>query len=156
MRKRNSLTFGKQIEMSIISQFLGMGYDVSLPLVDDKGIDCVIRINSKKYFEIQIKSKSSRSKQPFRFAAIKSRDHRNYLYVFYTEKDKKTYFFTPRILKGLSSRNQSGKNKDRLTLDIPSVEPSKNDTKKYKNKYKRAQKYVDKAGYSFLEQFLGT
>ncbi len=65
------------------------GLDVYVPLVDDFGIDAVIRKQDNQFIEIQIKARSSTVElgDTALFAAI---DHpeprRNYYFVFYSER----------------------------------------------------------------------
>jgi len=59
MRFRDSASFGKRQEYTVIAELLRRGFDVYATLVDDQGIDCIIRLNEKKYIDIQIKARSS-------------------------------------------------------------------------------------------------
>jgi predicted helicase len=54
----DKLTFGKRQEFVAIARLLLEGCDVYMTLVDDRGIDCVIRKNEKDYLDIQIKARS--------------------------------------------------------------------------------------------------
>lgn len=53
--------FGKSCEHRIFSELLKQGFDIYNPLLDNKGIDCVIKKKeSKVYITIQIKARKSR------------------------------------------------------------------------------------------------
>lgn len=52
------LKFGKRQEFAVISRLLKEGCDVYLPLVDERGIDCVIRKDRGRYLDVQIKARS--------------------------------------------------------------------------------------------------
>ena len=61
MSFRNSASFGKRQEFAAIAKLLSLGFDVYETMVDDQGIDCVIRIprdNDLRYLDIQIKARS--------------------------------------------------------------------------------------------------
>jgi len=49
-------------EYIVIGEFLKLGFDVYLPVVD-QGIDCIIRTDNGKFFEIQIKTRHTEKKQ---------------------------------------------------------------------------------------------
>lgn len=40
-------SLGKRLEFYVISELLKRGFDVYMTLVDDKGIDCIIRLDKK-------------------------------------------------------------------------------------------------------------
>lgn len=56
---RNSAAFGKRIEYWIIGLLLKDGFDVFVPLVDDDGIDAIIRGKEGRKLDVQIKARSS-------------------------------------------------------------------------------------------------
>ena len=56
---RHSAGFGKRMEYHLIGQMLMEGLDVYLPLVDDHGVDCVIKREDGTFIEIQIKARSN-------------------------------------------------------------------------------------------------
>ena len=64
---RNRASFGKRMEFSILAEILAEGLDIYTPLVDDNGIDAVIRKEDGSFIEIQIKARSGNEKL---FAAI--------------------------------------------------------------------------------------
>jgi hypothetical protein len=51
---RHSAGFGKRIEYWVIGLMLKEGLDVYVPLVDDFGVDAVVRRKDGTYAEIQI------------------------------------------------------------------------------------------------------
>ena len=81
-------SFGKRIEHFLIGQMLKEGLDVYLPVVDDKGIDAVVRRPDGKFIEVQIKarSKSVNDGDAALFAAINHEYRPNYWFVFYAER----------------------------------------------------------------------
>ena len=59
MSFRSSAGFGKRMEYNIVGQMLMEGLDCYLPLVDDHGVDCVIKKPDGTFIEIQIKARSN-------------------------------------------------------------------------------------------------
>lgn len=55
---RNSAGFGKRMEYKLIGDMLIEGIDCYVPLVDDHGVDCVIKKEDGTFIEIQIKARS--------------------------------------------------------------------------------------------------
>ena len=90
---RHSAGFGKRIEYYIIGLMLKEGLDCYVPLVDDDGIDCVIRKNDGNFIEIQIKALSNDVKMgdAALFAALEHEKRENYFFVFYSERLNKTW-----------------------------------------------------------------
>lgn len=85
---RSSASFGKRQEYVAIAELLKRGYDVYLTLVDDQGIDCVVRQSPTRYFDIQIKARSKdvTPKNAGFFPQIPVEDpRRNYIFIFYSE-----------------------------------------------------------------------
>ena len=61
-RFRHSASFGKRQEFGAIAELLRRGYDVYVALVDDQGIDCVVRQGPREFYDVQIKARSKESK----------------------------------------------------------------------------------------------
>ena len=68
-----------------------------LTLVDDQGIDCVVRQDSGRYYDVQIKARSKdgnpRNAGHFPLLAI-DEPRRSYVFVFYSERAR-TYWVIP-------------------------------------------------------------
>src|SRR5271165_5763589 len=56
---RHTAGFGRRMEYWIIGRMLKEGLDVYVPLVDDFGIDAIIRKRDNTFIEVQIKARSS-------------------------------------------------------------------------------------------------
>ena len=84
---RHNAGFGKRIEYSIIAQMLKEGMDVYVPLVDDNGIDAVVRREDGRFVEVQIKARSKdvNPGDEALFAGIRHEWRPNYWFVFYAE-----------------------------------------------------------------------
>lgn len=89
---RHNAGFGKRIEYSIIAQMLKEGMDVYVPLVDDNGIDAVVRREDGSFVEVQIKARSKdvNKGDEALFAAINHTWRPNYWFVFYAEGVKRS------------------------------------------------------------------
>ena len=85
---RHSAGFGKRIEYWVIGLMLKQGLDVYLPLVDDNGIDAVIKRPDGSFIEVQIKARSKTVKlgDGALFAAITHEMRQNYWFIFYSER----------------------------------------------------------------------
>ncbi len=72
----------------MIGKMLMEGLDCYVPLVDDHGVDCVIKRSDGTFIEIQIKARSNSvtDGDAALFAAI-THDYRpNFYFVFYSER----------------------------------------------------------------------
>ena len=95
----STASFGKRQEYIAVAELLKRGCDVYMTLVDDKQIDCVLRIDDNKYLDIQIKARSKQVKIERRavFAGGKRPDPRDtYFYIFYSEH-LDTYWIMPSL-----------------------------------------------------------
>jgi len=110
---RSTASFGKRQEYSVIARLLKEGLDVYMTLIDDQGIDCVVRKDSKTYYDIQIKARS-KDCEPYdagRFAAMVIINPRpNYYFIFYSEQVDKLWVMPSEELVKLASRNKKGNN----------------------------------------------
>jgi hypothetical protein len=141
---RHSASFGKRQEFGAIAELLKRGYDVYLTLVDDQGIDCVVRQGPNKYFDVQIKARSRdcspRNAGHFPLLDI-SNPRRRYIFIFYSEAIQ-TYWVIPSttmVSGGFCNRIKSGLNKGRYRVLLTNYSQSKK-TVKPRPKY---QKYID-------------
>ena len=85
---RHSAGFGKRMEYNLIGKMLMEGLDCYVPLVDDHGVDCVIKRSDGTFIEIQIKARSNNVNDgdAALFSAI-THDYRpNFYFVFYSER----------------------------------------------------------------------
>lgn len=116
---RHSAGFGRRMEYWIIGKMMKEGLDVYVPLVDDFGIDAVIRKRDGSFVEIQIKARSSTVKDgdAALFAAI---DHlevrKNYFFVFYSERLDATWIMSSEQFIKTAVQNKNGKNKDKRSI----------------------------------------
>ena len=85
---RHSAGFGKRMEYNLVGKMLMEGLDVYLPLVDDHGVDCVIKKEDGTFIEVQIKARSNEvtDGDAALFAAITHELTPNFYFVFYSER----------------------------------------------------------------------
>lgn len=85
---RHTAGFGKRIEYNLIGKMLMEGLDVYVPLVDDHGVDCVIKKEDGSFIEVQIKARSNEvtDGDAALFAAIVHERRPNFYFVFYSER----------------------------------------------------------------------
>jgi hypothetical protein len=110
---RHSAGFGRRMEYWIIGQMLKEGLDVYVPLVDDFGIDAIIRKKDNSFIEVQIKARSASviPGDAALFSAIGHPEVRpNYYFVFYAERLDAMWILSSEEFDKLAVRNKSGKN----------------------------------------------
>ena len=128
---RHSAGFGKRIEYYIIGLMLKEGLDCYVPLVDDDGIDCVIRKNDGTFIEIQIKARSNDVKMgdAALFAALEHEKRENYYFVFYSERLNKTWILSSEEFLQECVTNKSGKNAGKRSIWFNGCKKDKNGDK---------------------------
>lgn len=109
---RHSAGFGKRMEYFVLGRMLKEGLDVYVPLVDDFGIDAVLRKPDGTFIELQIKARSEDVVfgDAALFAAITHEARENYYFVFYSARIDKTWIMTSKDFIMESVLNKSGKN----------------------------------------------
>jgi len=144
MKYRDSASFGKRQEYIVIAELLRRGFDVYATLVDDQGIDCIVRLNGKKYLDIQIKARSKVAKQWNFFAAMSFIPRQNYWFIFYTEMNNTFWILPSWEASTLSVMNKTGKNKGKRSLSFP----------KYLlgHKAQKFKKFMNDEGFALLSK----
>ena len=100
MLYRDSASFGKRIEYIIFEKLLNENFDVFIPLVDDHGVDCVVKHTDDNsiegYKEIQIKARSKKAdvKSQGCFTVDKHIQKDNFYFIFYSEELNTCWCFT--------------------------------------------------------------
>ena len=115
---RHSAGFGKRMEYNLIGEMLMEGLDVYLPLVDDHGVDCVIKKDDGTFIEVQIKARSNEIAEgdAALFAAITHDLTENFYFVFYSERmNMKRILSSEEFLKECAT-NKNGKNAGKRTI----------------------------------------
>ena len=109
---RHSAGFGKRMEYNLVGKMLMEGLDVYLPLVDDHGVDCVIKKEDGTFIEVQIKARSSEVKagDAALFAAISHELTENFYFVFFSERLDTMWIMSSQEFLSECVTNKSGKN----------------------------------------------
>ena len=109
---RHSAGFGKRIEYWVVGLMLKEGLDVYLPLVDDNGIDAVMKRRDGSFIEVQIKarSKSVIPGDGALFAGLRHEPRTNYWFVFYSERLDTMWVMSSAEFIYESVQNKRGKN----------------------------------------------
>jgi hypothetical protein len=144
MSYRNTASFGKRQEFIAISELLKRGFDVYLTLVDDQGIDCVIKINENLYLDIQIKTRSKIAKNSNHFGPYDINPWENYFYILYMEETNNYFVLPTYILIDIFRDNKSGKNIGKFSLKIPKTNKS--------SKHEILEKYKNENGFNILSE----
>ena len=109
---RHSAGFGKRVEYNIIGKMLMEGLDCYMPLVDDHGVDCVVKKQDGTFIEIQIKARSSEVAMgdAALYSAITHELTPNFYFVFYSERLDKMWILSSEEFLKESYKNKNGKN----------------------------------------------
>jgi hypothetical protein len=116
---RDSGGFGRRMEYWLIGRMLKEGLDVYVPLVDDFGIDAVIRKRDNQFIEVQIKARSSNvvAGDAALFAAIVHPEVReNYYFVFYSERLDTMWIMSSSQFIDEAVQNKIGKNAGKRSI----------------------------------------
>jgi len=137
---RHNAGFGKRMEYYVISKMLKEGLDVYIPLIDDFGIDAVIRKHDGSFVEIQIKARSKDVLfgDAALFAAITHELRNNYYFVFYSERIDKTWILSSEEFIKEAVQNKTGKNAGKRSIWFN----GKNTKNKTEHPYPRFDKYL--------------
>jgi hypothetical protein len=115
---RHNAGFGKRMEYFVISKMLEQGLDVYIPLIDDFGIDAVVRKKDGSFVELQIKARSKDVLfgDAALFAAITHEQRDNYYFVFYSHRMDKTWILSSQEFIDNAVQNKTGKNKGKRSI----------------------------------------
>ncbi len=110
---RSTAGFGKRIEYWVIGLLLKDGYDVFMPLVDDDGIDAVIRGANGKIIDLQIKARSKDvvfGDAALFAAMVHPEVRKNYYFLFYSERLDVIWLMSSKDYIEQAVQNKTGKN----------------------------------------------
>lgn len=109
---RHSAAFGKRMEYYLIGLMLKEGLDVYVPMVDDDGIDVVVKRPNGTFVEIQIKARSKSVKfgDAALFAAMTTKPRDNYWYLFFSERMDVMWLLSSSEFETECVVNKTGKN----------------------------------------------
>ena len=141
---RDSASFGKRMEHYLIGLMLKEGLDCYLPLVDDFGIDLVIRKQSGDFIEVQIKARSNTvaDGDAALFAAMTHEQRDNYFFVFYSERLDKMFIMSSEEYLKECTTNQTGKNAGKHSIWFNGNKMNKETGIREEYVYPRFEKYI--------------
>lgn len=150
---RHSAGFGKRIEYSIAGLMLKEGIDVYMPLIDDNGIDAVVRRDDGTFVEVQIKARSKDVKMgdAALFAALTHEIRDNYYFIFYSERLETFWIMTSEEFIQESVQNKSGKNVGKRSIWFNGKKKNKVSGEYSEHCHERFKKYISK-NFSRLSQ----
>ena len=139
---RHSAGFGKRMEYNLVGKMLMEGLDVYLPLVDDHGVDCVIKKEDGAFIEVQIKARSSEvtDGDAALFAAITHELTPNFYFVFYSERLDLMWIMSSEEFLQECVTNKTGKNagKHSIWFNGNRTDPKTGNKKEYcKTQFKK-------------------
>jgi hypothetical protein len=143
---RHAAGFGRRMEYWLIGKMLRENLDVYVPLVDDFGIDAVIRKAGNSFIEVQIKARSNDVKlgSAALFAAIRHPEPRqNYYFVFHSERLDATWIMSSEELIAESDQIKSGVNKGLRAIWFNGTKIDKATRERREYAKPRYDKYLD-------------
>ena len=143
---RSSAGFGKRMEYKLVGDMLMEGLDCYLPLVDDHGVDCVIKKSDGTFIEVQIKarSKTVADGDAVLFAAIEHDCKPNFYFVFYSERLDLMWIMSSEEFLKECITNKTGKNAGKRTIWFNGNKINKEKGVKEEYCYPKYEKYIAK------------
>ena len=141
---RHSAGFGKRMEYNLVGKMLMEGLDVYLPLVDDHGVDCVIKKEDGTFIEVQIKARSNEVAEgdAALFAAITHELTPNFYFVFYSERLNSMWIMSSEEFLSECVTNKNGKNKGKRSIWFNGKRTDKASGRKVEYCKKQFEKYL--------------
>jgi hypothetical protein len=141
---RHSAGFGKRIEYWVAGLMLKEGIDVYMPLIDDNGIDAIVRREDGTFVEVQIKARSKDviMGNAALFAALTHEPRENYFFVFYSERLETFWIMSSEEFIQESVQNKSGKNMGKRSICFNGKRKNKKTNKYTEHCHERFKKYI--------------
>lgn len=140
----NRMKKGRFGEYLVILNLIERGFDVYPSLVDDKGIDLVIRNLEGKYLEIQIKSVWSETNKEWFQIQTPADDNlvRENFFIICLDRSKVCWVFPSKVFFDLTYSTKSRRKKGGFTFDLNLATKKRGNNKvnrellkKYKNNW---------------------
>ena len=143
---KHSAGFGKRMEYKLVGDMLMEGLDCYLPLVDDHGVDCVIKKSDGTFIEVQIKARSKTVKDgdAALFAAIYHDYTPNFYFVFYSERLDLMWIMSSEEFLKECITNKTGKNTGKRSMWFNGNKKNKQTGVKEEYCYQKFEKYIAK------------
>ena len=141
---RSLAGFGKRMEYKLVGDMLMEGLDCYLPLVDDHGVDCVIKRSDGTFIEVQIKARSKTVAEgdAALFAAINHDYKPNFYFVFYSERLDLMWIMSSEEFLKECVTNKTGKNEGKRTIWFNGNKINKETGLKEEYCYPKYEKYI--------------
>lgn len=141
---RHSAGFGKRMEYNLVGKMLMEGLDVYLPLVDDHGVDCVIKREDGTFIEVQIKARSNEVAEgdAALFAAITHEKAENFYFVFYSERLEMMWIMSSEEFLNECATNKNGKNAGKHSIWFNGNKTDRNTGEKKEYCKQQFEKYI--------------
>ena len=138
---RHNAGFGKRMEYYVMGRMLKEGIDIYVPLIDDNGIDAVVRKKDGTFIELQIKARSEDVVfgDAALFAAITHEHRENYFFAFYSARMDKIWIMSSKEFIEESVQNKNGKNTGKRSIWFN----GKSTKLKKEHPHPRFDKYID-------------
>ena len=123
------------------------GIDVYMPLIDDNGIDAVVRRPDGTFVEVQIKARSNDviPGDAALFAAITHHEHRpNYYFIFYSSRLDMFWIMSSAEFIKEASQNKTGKNAGKRSIWFNGKKKDKDTGKTIEYCKPQFEKYINK------------
>ena len=120
------------------------GIDIYMPLIDDNGIDAVIRKEDGTFIEVQIKARSKNvvMGDAALFAALTHEYRKNYYFVFYSERLETFWIMSSEEFIEESVQNKSGKNIGKRSICFNGKRKNKETGEHKEHCHERFKKYI--------------
>lgn len=143
---RNTAGFGKRMEYNLVGKMLMEGLDVYLPLVDDHGVDCVIKKENGTFIEVQIKARSRdvATGDAALFAAISHNLSENFYFVFYSERLDMMWILSSEEFLRECVTNKTGNNRGKHSIWFNGNKTDKITNEKIEYCKPKFEKYIEK------------
>lgn len=141
---RNTADFGKGMECIILGKMLLEGLDVYIPLVDDNGVDCVIKKANGTFIEVQIKARSRdiAAREAALFSRIEHDQRKDFFFVFYSEQLDSTWILSSKEFLGECSTNLNGKHAGKRIINFGGVKTDRKTRTKQPHRLTKYDKYL--------------
>lgn len=143
---KHTAGFGKRMEYKLVGDMLMEGLDCYLPLVDDHGVDCVIKKSDGTFIEVQIKARSNAVAEgdAALFAAIYHNYKPNFYFVFYSERLDLMWIMSSQEFLDECVTNKTGKNAGKRSIWFNGNKINKQKGIKEEYCYPKYEKYIAK------------
>jgi hypothetical protein len=134
------------MEYNLIGKMLMEGLDCYVPLVDDHGVDLVIKKENGVFIEVQIKARSNSvtDGDAALFAAITHDFRENFYFVFYSERLNTIWILSSKEFLKECTTNKNGKNAGKHSIWFNGNKKNPVTGNKEEYCYERFNKYICK------------